>query len=93
MDFNEFNDVMCGTRPPKQSRTSPALPQALSMVYPPVPAANALALNWTSSLCLPIQDQGACGKIDFQLIFEMTLKLEFHQDVAGLLLLLQLLKV
>ncbi|CAO1407679.1 unnamed protein product [Diamesa tonsa] len=61
MAFNEFNEVLCGTRPPKESRTSPALPQIMSMVYPPVPAANALALNWTASLCLPVQDQLGCG--------------------------------
>lgn len=75
MAFNEFNDVMCGTRSPKQSRTSPALPQTLSMVYPPVPVANAVSLNYTSSLCLPIQDQGPCGKLILHLIFELMLKL------------------
>lgn len=62
MAFDEFNNVMCGTRPPRQMRTDPALPQTLSMVYPPVPAANASALNWAPTLCLPIADQGPCGK-------------------------------
>lgn len=77
MAFDEFNTVMCGTRPPKQSRTSPALPQVSETVYPPVPAANALALNWAPTLCLPIADQGACGNLVLQLICEMVL-IHFH---------------
>ncbi|CAO1347681.1 unnamed protein product [Diamesa tonsa] len=61
MDSEEFIRVMCGTIEPKEMRTSPALPQTTTMVYPPVPAANALALNWAPTLCHPIIDQGLCG--------------------------------
>ncbi|CAO1347637.1 unnamed protein product [Diamesa tonsa] len=61
MDSDEFIRVMCGTIEPKEMRTYPALPQTTTMVYPPVPAANALALNWAPTLCYPIIDQGLCG--------------------------------
>ena len=74
MDSEEFISVMCGTREPKELRTSPAIPQIIPMVYPPVPAANALTLNWAPTLCYPIIDQGLCGELIFILfIYEITL--------------------